>query len=237
MRILRARTVLSVALVSLAPSVASAQPAPSLFSGVSVDVFGGLSTFGRLLEQYVGASQREVTAADGNAFGAALGVQAWETTALRLGVTRAPTEIDLRDDTGLGGANPLISVDGVADLTATVVALEATSGVLGQFSVFRPYTVVGVAAGWWKLGEQRAVDVIDAGAESSKFGFGGTGGLGVEIRPSSVFLIRLEATQFRLGNPFDGEDAWRVRGGLTFDEPESVRISRYTAGVGISLGS
>lgn len=205
-------------------------------SGLTIDVHGGLASFGRLLEQHVGPREREVRAANGGSFGGAVGIQPWEDTALRLGVSFQPTQIDLRDDTGLGQVDATIEREGVADMDALVVSVEAATFILGEFSVFKPYTLVGVAAGWWSLGDQGSPATIVAGDNDSKFGLGGTGGLGLEIRPGSAFAVRLEAAQYRLGNPFNGEDAWRVSTGQTFDEPESVRISRYTVGVGISIG-
>ena len=212
------------------------RPAAAQFdiSGITVDVHGGASTVGRMLEQYSGTGEREVRAANGFAFGGSLGVQPWESTAIRLGATWAPSQIEFRDDSGVGAPSPLADVDDVADLDALVLSLEAAASVLGEFNVFRPYTILGVSAGWWMLDDTSGT--ILTGGEDTKFGFGATGGLGLEIRPAGAFTIRLEAAQYRLRNPFDGEEAWDISSGITFDEPDAVSLSRYSLGVGIAVG-
>lgn len=202
---------------------------------VSVEVFGGLATVGRFLEQAgPGNTEREITANNAAAYGASIGVQPWESTGLSFGVVTIPTMLAFKDDTGLGSTSPAIENDEVGDLDMLVVSGEAKSSVLGSFGVLRPYTVVGVAAGWFALEDAPAA--VNTGAEDTRFSFGGSGGLGVEIRPSDALILRLEASQFRLGNPFDGRDAWRADDFETFDEPTSVRISRYTVGLGYSFG-
>jgi opacity protein-like surface antigen len=117
--------------------------------------------------------------------------------------------------------------------------LTATTGFpLSERGRFAPYTLLGVAGGWWSLdeGEEGAQGVVLTGEDDTQFRFGGVGGLGIQVRATPRVVIRLEAAQYRLGNPFDGDDAWRLASGTTFDEPETVRISRYALGLAFSVG-
>lgn len=222
---------------------AQAQDDDAFSPRLSVEALGGASFFGRFLEQSVVTGQvgpltygeRELRAPTSASFGGALTYQPFSNTAVRLGVTHAPTTLEFRDDTGTGATT--LDTGDLGDLGVTVAALEVMRYLLEDGTV-RPYAIVGVAAGLWTLDAPDGA--IASGGEDTLVRFGGTTGAGLEARPSDRLHVRLEVQASGLGNPFSGQESFYPQPAVgdtieAVDEPSVVRVLRLALGVGYSF--
>ncbi len=195
----------------------------------TVEVFGGVADYGRFLEQYAIVDdffgQRELTASTALALGVSVGAFAWEKTGVRLGFTWSPTELEFKDDSGIDVE--VLDDDDLADLSAYVLSLDLMRFLLNPSRRFAPYASAGIAATWWSLGDDGGLDEILSG-DDTHFRWGGMGSIGAQYRVNRNIGVRGEIATMGLGNPFDGNDAFRTATGLTFDEPSSVRLTRIT---------
>jgi hypothetical protein len=233
MRIAWTLALLGLALMATPAERASTQE--KMAPRFTVEAYGGAATFGRFLEQRIGgAGERELSASPALAVGGAVGVRPWRSAALRLGFTWAPTELEFENDRGLGGE---LEEEGLTDLNAYVLSLDVLSYFFGEDRRLAPYAVAGVVGGWWSLeeGEEFGAGEIVA-EEDTQFRSGTVLGTGLQFRATPRLLLRLEATTAQLGNPFDGEDAFRVSSGTTFDEPERVPVTRFTVNLAYAFG-
>ena len=230
------RTLALLGLALMAAPVERASTQEKMAPRFTVEAYGGAATFGRFLEQRIGgAGERELRASTALAVGGAVGVRPWQSAALRLGFTWSPTELEFENDGGLGGDE--LEGEGLADLNAYVLSLDVLSFFFGEDRRLAPYAVAGVAGGWWSLDEGEGFGAGEILAEEdTQFRSGTVFGTGLQFRATSRLLLRLEATATQLGNPFDGEDAFRVRSGTTFDEPERVPVTRFTVNLVYTFG-
>ncbi len=201
----------------------SERPAP--LRRVSVGVMGGMFTFGRFLEQHVTGGDRELKAGASPGFAGSLDLNVGKQTAVRASFLYAPATLEFRDDTGTGSTR--LDRNNLADLHAAVVSGDVLQFVVDQRRPIAPYAVAGFAAGFWSL--NNAADEIAGGASGSReTRFGSVVGVGVQLRATPGLALRLEATSDRLGNPFDGNDSFRVTSGDTFDEPSKSDVNRIS---------
>jgi hypothetical protein len=220
----------------------------------TVEVYGGIASFGEFLEQYAIniededivlfdgiIGQRELRAGNAFTLGVAFAYRAWDKTDARLGFTWAGSELNYEDDTGLN--LDFLDEDDVADFNVYVLSLELLRFIFDHTRRLNAYAVGGVNGAWWHLDD--VVDFffddgfIEDGfitADQTQFRLGASAGLGLQYRISPQFSARLEVDVFGLGNPFDGENAWVPVTGVTFDERSHVAVGRYTLNVTYSFG-
>lgn len=201
----------------------------------TIEAYTGFSTFSRFMEEHVltgnslfPVGQRSVKADVAYVLGGALGAWIWEGTAVRIGYTWATTEFDYEDTSGLD--RDLLDRDGLNNLNAHIIGLEVIQLVLDPKRRITPYLVAGINGEFWILGDRERNDAILA-TDASQFRWGGTAGIGVQIRASRPLAFRLEASRYILGNPFRGNSAFRPQSGFIFDKPDSVTMPRYTLGL------
>ncbi|HEX6940785.1 MAG TPA: hypothetical protein VF158_15320 [Longimicrobiales bacterium] len=201
---------------------------------ITVEVFGGLADYGRFLEQFASSDgftgQREVTASTALALGAAVGAYPWEKTGVRLGFTWSPTDIEFEDDSGTDV--DILDEDDLADLSVYVLSLDVIRFLLDPSERFTPYASGGITAAWWHLGDD---DGEILAVDETHFRWGGFGSIGLQYRATRHIGARLEVATMGLGNPFDGNNAYRTATGVTFDEPSTVRLTRITLAVTYSF--
>lgn len=224
--------------------------------GLTIEVNAGAADYGRFLEQarvtiedpdlipggplvFTSREERELTAETAFTFGGSIGTWFQDDLGVRLGVNYNPTQFVFEDDTGDGSEE--FDSDEVADLSAFTLSLEVLKFLVDpEENRFAPYANAGVAAGWWDLGEDEdgaAVSPIVA-QEETQMRWGGVGGIGLQIGLTESFSTRIEISTFGLGNPFDGDEAFQVDDDefATFDEPNSVRLTRLTLGLAYTFG-
>jgi opacity protein-like surface antigen len=220
----------------------------------TVEVYGGIASFGEFLEQYAIdiddedivlfdgiIGQRELRAGNAFTLGAAIAYRVWDKTDARLGFTWAHSELKYEDDTGLN--LDFLDDDDLADFNVYVLSLEVLRFIFDHTCRLNPYLVAGINGAWWHL-DDVVNFVVGVGfprdgfvtSDQTQFRFGGSAGLGLQYRISPQFSARLEVDAFGLGNPFDGENAWVPVTGVTFDEPSHVAMGRYTLHVTYSFG-
>jgi hypothetical protein len=205
-----------------------------------VEVYGGAQTFGRFLEQRIGATgERELTAGTAAAVGGAVGFSGWNDTDIRAAFTWSPTELQFEEDRGVEDIDTDEDEEGFVDLNAYVFSAEILRFVAGEERRVAPYAVAGVAGALWSLeegddGAAREAEV-QAGEDESQFRYGTVLGAGLQFRATPRLRLRLEASSFHMGNPFDGDDAFRAATGAAFDEPEWVRMNRFTLNLAYAL--
>lgn len=209
--------------------------------GLTFELFGGVADFGRFLEQVAIADvtmedgvilvgdrfERELTAGTAFTFGGSVGIWPLDKTGVRLGVTWAPTEFEFDDDTPLED-DEFFDQDDVADLGVFVTSLDVQQYLLDpDENRVAPYANAGFAAAWWNLDDDATAILA---SDDREFRWGGVGGIGVQVGINDNWAVRAEASTFGLGNPFDDDDSYRVADPvfLTFDEPSTVRMSRFT---------
>lgn len=196
---------------------------------------------GTFLEQRVLTGERELEAATGFTASVSLGYSPWDETRIQGTVTWAPSEFEFQDDTPGGGIG--LDQESLADVRSWVFGLEIVRFLVDENGTFAPYTLAGVAAGYWSLDERPIGAVTAASGDDTQWEIGGVGGVGVQIRASPSVAIQAEYANYSLGSPFDEDDGWwaRVSGGTcaipegpradTFDEPDRVSVRRFSQGL------
>jgi hypothetical protein len=238
--------------ISLALSLALLHPQPvqgqdSMEPRFFIEAGGGAALFGRFLEQEQGrfTPERELTASTSGVVRAALGVRPWAKSAVRLAFAWAPTEFEFESDAGLDLDDDFDEEDGLSDLNTYVLSLDVLRFLSDERTRFAPYATAGIAGVWWSMeegdngfgtGTGERVIVSPAG-DDSQFRPGTVFGVGLQVRATQSLLLRLEANSYRLGNPLDGENAFRVTtGGRVIDEPDWVSMNRLTLGLAYVFG-
>lgn len=216
-----------------------AAPAGGLAPAFRVEVGGGAATYGRMLEQYAGGGERELSAVTGAAVHGAVGVEVFGAV-VRLGASYQPTEFEWRDDSGTGSET--LSDDDVGDLSLTTLSAEVQRAFGPAGLPVRPFASGGLALGLWSFdSDGRVVDGGDTDGTLARLG--ATGSVGLEARLSERLALVLEASTATIGNPFDGEEALRTAEpdgpftdpALTFEEPDRVTSTRLRAGLVVLL--
>lgn len=220
-------------------AVAACVPTPALaqeagWDTVAVEVTAGIANFGHLLEQRFDGGERELSPGTTFAAGAAVSVFPYPKTWFRLGYTWAGGELEYRDDSGIDSDR--LDLEDLSFLTANTLSLEVLQLLLGPEALLNPYALAGIAATLWKLEDDPPGVQVRPGDSDTLFRFGATAGFGVQLRPFDGLIFRAEVNNFALGNPFDGNNAYRAQEGVTFSEPEIVRMSRYGITVAYHFG-
>ncbi|MFW6079784.1 MAG: outer membrane beta-barrel protein [Gemmatimonadota bacterium] len=218
--------------------------------GVTFELFGGGADFGRFLEQVAVAEldviddmavigqrfERELTAETSFTFGGTIGVWPWEETGLRLGLTWAPTDLEFDDDTPLAD-DDFLDQDDLAELGVFTLSLDVLRYLIDpREHRVAPYANAGLVGTWWDLDTGEDIEGILAN-DDGQYRWGGVGGVGLEVAIARSWSARAEVSTFALGNPFDDDDAYDTANPafLTFDEPNSVRMTRFTLGLTYSI--
>ncbi|MEX0893713.1 MAG: outer membrane beta-barrel protein, partial [Gemmatimonadota bacterium] len=216
----------------------AAPPAAAQSSGLTLEAYAGGADFGRFLEDRSGMvlapREREVSFERALALGGSLGINLWENTGIRAQGTYVGTELVFRDDTPDGGNT--LDVDDVSEVTITTLGVEVIKYLLDPGRDWSPYGVAGITAVRWNAVGERVADIgFSTNDEDSLWRMGGVAGLGLELRPSRALAVRLEASTYALGSPFDGTEAWSTNG-TTVDEPSAGRMTRATVGLAWTFG-
>ncbi|MDX1531727.1 MAG: hypothetical protein R3362_09395, partial [Rhodothermales bacterium] len=204
---------------------------------LSVEVFGGVSTYGRFLEQRIDMGDafrdRELRARPGLSLGLAGTYRLAAKTGVRLGFTYTTSELEYFDDTG--DDRDVLDSGAGANIASVVGAAEVVQYFLEGEGTVVPYAVAGVSGVLWTLDPEG--DIVAAGGEDSALRIGGVTGVGLEVRPNEQFLVRVEINAATLGNPFDGPTSFGVEdaGETVFDEPDIVTALRASLGVGYTF--
>lgn len=90
----------------IAPDRGRAQGKWDFRPRVTLEAYGGVSTFGRFLEQEFDDGERELTASSALAVGGSIGIWPWAKTGVRAAFTVSPTEFEFEDDTGTDTDRP-----------------------------------------------------------------------------------------------------------------------------------
>lgn len=203
----------------------------------TVEASGGVALFSSFLDQSVlTGGERRLTGNESPSFELGVGYQADRSTAIRLVFGWTPGELEFRDDTGTG--SEALDRDDLGDLNAIRAHVSALKFFGAESNTVAPYAAAGLGGTLFILDEVSGSPVLTSGGDDSQLRVGALAGLGLQIRLSDSFAIRLEGNTFTLGNPFDGRDSFRVDTGQTLDEPSIVRITelglrlRYAFGGG-----
>lgn len=223
-----------MALLLCLPGVALAQEEPS-WSTLSVEAYAGGASFGRFLEQRFAGGERELTPDAAFAAGGAVNVYPFEKTWLRVGYTWVGSELEYHDDSGFDVETR--EREDLSFLASNTASLEALTLFLDPVRRFNPYAVAGVTGTLWSLGDDElGLGEVRPGEDDTLLRFGANAGLGLQARIVEDLVLRAEVNNFGLGNPFDGNNAFRTGSGLTFSEPPIVRMTRYTLGLTYVFG-
>jgi hypothetical protein len=196
----------------------------------TIGVHGGGAIFTEFLEQRADGGERELVAKTSPVIGGSISLSRWVLSEGRLSVDWTGTEIEFRDDTGDGSDE--LDEDGLADLNLVVAQLAVVQYVITPDHTFVPYITLGFNVAFWAL-DEIAGGVVGA-EDETQVRYGATAGVGGRFAINPRTHLRVEIDRTTLGNPFDGESAFRI-GGDTFDEPSVVGVLRLMAGVTYKL--
>lgn len=217
-------------LASLVPSLAAAQDGP--WSTLAVEAMGGTANFGHFLEQRVDGGERELRLDLTYAAAVAVSVEPVADTLVRVGTTLSSGSLAFEDDSGVG--SDALDLDDLDTIFAAVIGVEALRYLLDREKRLVPYAAAGFTLAIWGLDDAedgRRARVVQPGDSSTLVRAGASAALGLELRLTDALGVRGEWNNLGLGNPFDGKDAYRVVDGVTFSEPEGVRLGRVTLGL------
>lgn len=216
-----------VAVLSMTPATTRAQQLPMEFT---IGVHGGASIFTAFLEQRIsgdeGLGERELVAQTAPMIGGSISFSRWPMTEVRLGADWAGTEIDARDDSGIESS--ALDEDALADLNFVLGQLAIVRYVMPKDAPIAPYLTLGVNVAYWALDEATGGDL--GAIEETQVRYGATAGIGARFAVGQQVGLRVEIDRATVGNPFDGESAFRVSG-ETFDEPSTIGILRLMGGL------
>lgn len=215
-----------------APAGRAQQPVRPL--EISISAHGGGAIFTEFLEQRVqgdeGAGERELVAKSSPLIGGSVSFSRWEMSEVRLGVDWTGTEIEYRDDSAIESDE--LDQEGLADLHLVVAQLAVIRHLMPRDARVSPYLSLGVNVAVWALDEEPGGAV--GATEETQVRFGATTGIGARFAASPRMALRIEIDRATVGNPFDGDSAYRVAGD-TFDEPSTVGILRLMGGLSYTL--
>jgi len=224
--------VLIVSAATAAPGRAQ-QPVRPL--EITISAHGGGAIFTEFLEQRVTgdeilAGERELVAKSAPLIGGSISFSRWEMSEVRLGLDWTGTEIEYRDDSAIDSDE--LDQEGLADLHLVVAQLAVVRHLVARDARVSPYLSLGVNVAVWALDEE-AGGLVGA-TEETQVRFGATTGIGARFAASPRMGLRIEIDRATVGNPFDGDSAYRVAGD-TFDEPSTVGILRLMGGLSYTL--
>lgn len=224
----------AIAILS-ASSAASAgaiqqQPGRNIPFEFKIGGHAGATLFTEFLEQSVGDRERELNAQMAPTFGASISVGRGPLTEARLSLDWTGTDIEFEDDTGDDGDE--LDDDGLADLNLALAQLAVVRYFLTPDYPVAPFATLGVNLAFWMLDEEPGGAV--GADDETQIRYGATAGVGARFKVDPRFHIKLEIDRVVIGNPFDGNNAFRV-GGDSFDEPAVVGTTRYIAGLFYTL--
>ena len=216
-----------VAVLSVTPATTRAQQLPMEFT---IGVHGGASIFTAFLEQRIsgdeGLGERELVAQTAPMVGGSISFSRWPMTEVRVGADWVGTEIDARDDSGIESS--ALDEDALADLNFVLGQLAIVRYVMPKDAPIAPYLTLGVNVAFWALDEATGGDL--GAIEETQVRYGATAGIGARFAVGQQVGLRVEIDRATVGNPFDGESAFRVSGD-TFDEPSTIGILRLMGGL------
>lgn len=218
----------------LLSSPAHAQNTSPVAHPFSIEVNGGAAKFSRFLEQRILGGDRELTAEPAPTVSVAVGYQPWEKAAFRLSGSFVPANLEFKTDIG-DGSTALDAAD-VGKITVFTLGVEVVRFVSLPFGPFRPYGSAGVLASMWGMDTESvgAGEVVPQGDGQVRLGAITRAGLQISATPQ--LSLRLEINSISTGNPFDGEDSYRVVEGATvFDEPEVASIRQLMLGLAFAF--
>ena len=215
------------AVLSVTPASASGQQLPL---EITIGAHGGGSIFTEFLEQRVDGGEREIVAQTAAMIGGSISFSSWPMTEVRVGADWAGTEIEARDDSGI--ESDALDVDALADLNVVLGQLSIVRYVMPKDAPIAPYLTLGVNVAVWALDEAAGGDL--GAIEETQIRYGATAGVGARFAVGPQVGLRIEIDRSTVGNPFDGESAFRVSGD-TFDEPATVGILRLVGGLTYTL--
>lgn len=218
------------AALSVTPAAARGQQLPL---EVTIGAHGGASIFTEFLEQRVSdpvGGEREIVAQTAAMIGGSISFSRWPMTEVRIGADWAGTEIDARDDSGI--ESDALDEDALADLNVVLGQLSIVRYVMPKDAPIAPYLTLGVNVAVWALDEAAGGDL--GAIEETQVRYGATAGVGARFAIGQQAGLRIEIDRATVGNPFDGESAFRVSGD-TFDEPSTVGILRLVGGLTYTL--
>lgn len=218
------------AALSVTPAAARGQQLPL---EVTIGAHGGGSIFTEFLEQRVSdpvGGEREIVAQTAAMIGGSISFSRWPMTEVRIGADWAGTEIDARDDSGI--ESDALDEDALADLNVVLGQLSIVRYVMPKDAPIAPYLTLGVNVAVWALDEAAGGDL--GAIEETQVRYGATAGVGARFAIGPQAGLRIEIDRATVGNPFDGESAFRVSGD-TFDEPSTVGILRLVGGLTYTL--
>jgi hypothetical protein len=197
----------------------------------NIGTYAGPATNGRYLLQRpdgaaTGDPQRALKGEGGFVFGASAGVDILVRHGLRLSYTYTSHDLAFRDDSG--DDSEALDLEGLGDLNSHVAAIEILRYLLPPRAKVTPYAVGGLIGSWWKLdtgADTSAVQgttLLRPAGGGTEFRLGVIGGVGLKVKVTDRFDMRLEMASSSVGNPFSGGDSFRALGGTTIDEPGRV---------------
>jgi hypothetical protein len=214
----------------------------------------GSASFGHFLEERLGETgDRELSGTSNITPSLTVDYRPWTKFGIRAFGAYTPSELQFEDDTGfefVGVRNPdfdfsedELEGEDIRNMRVWNFGLELVRYVDLEFMGFIPYITLGFAGTNWSIDDERddvepqfqGVIVTD---DSSVLRWGAMSTLGFQMQATDALGFRLEGTVIRMGNPFNGDDNWRIRtetGQFVFDEPSVVRQLRLSAGVVYTL--
>jgi hypothetical protein len=212
-------------MASAAPAGAQVRPLE-----ITIGAHGGGAIFTEFLEQRADGGERELVAKSSPVIGGSISFSRWDLSEVRLAADWTGTEIEYQDDSGIDSDE--LDEEGLADLNLVVAQLAIVRHLVPRDARVSPYFTLGVNVAVWALDEVEGGEV--GATEETQVRFGATTGIGARFAFSRRTSLKVEIDRATVGNPFDGENAFRV-GGDTFDEPSTVGILRLMGGLSYTL--
>jgi hypothetical protein len=218
---------------AVAAVVWAAGAAPGLAQGPTEFTFGahgGGTIFTEFLEQRADGGERELVAKSALTVGGSVSVSRWELSEVRVSADWTGTEIEYQDDTG--DESDALDEEGLADLNVVMLQLAVVRHVVARDAPVSPYLTLGFDVAIWALDEVAGGEV--GATEETQVRYGATAGIGARFAVAPRVGLKVEIDRATVGNPFDGESAFRT-GGDTFDEPSTVGALRLVGGLTYTL--
>lgn len=220
----------TTAILSAMPVATAGAQVPSVPLEFSVGGHVGASLFTEFIEQNVGNRERELNAQTAPTFGGSISLSRGPLTDVRLSGDWTHTDIEFEDDTGDDSDD--LDEEELAQVNLFLAQLAIVRYVLTPDQPIAPFLTLGFNVAFWMLDEEAGGAV---GAEDeTQIRYGATAGVGARFRVDPRIGVRIEIDRVVVGNPFDGDNAFRV-GGDTFDEPSVVGVTRFIGGLSYTL--
>ena len=196
----------------------------------TLGVHGGGSIFTEFLEQRADGGERELIAKTAATIGGSVSLSRWDLSEIRFSADWTGTEIEYQDDSGVD--SDALDEEGLADLNVVVVQLAVVRHLIARDAPISPYVTLGFDVAVWALDEIADSEV--GATEETQVRYGATTGIGARFAVAPRMGLKVEIDRATVGNPFDGENAFRA-GGDTFDEPSTVGVLRLVGGLTYTL--